>query len=84
MTSDEVRALVEQGIDGAEVHVQGDGDRFSIIAISDAFEGRRLVQQHQLVNACLNDCIAAGDIHAVDIKTYTREAWETARRRGLI
>ena len=84
MTSDEVKALVEQGIEGAEVHVQGEGDRFSIVAISDVFEGLRLVQQHQKVNAALQDRIAAGDIHAVDIKTYTREAWETARRRGLI
>ena len=84
MTADEVKVLVEQGIEGAQVEINGDGDRFDILVVADAFTGLMPVKKQQLVYACINDRIESGDIHAVSIKAYTPEAWETARRRGLI
>ena len=84
MTADEVKQLVEQGIEGAQVQINGEGDRFDILVVADAFDGLMPVKKQQLVYACINDRIAAGDIHAVSIKAYTPEAWETAQRRGLI
>lgn len=83
MTADEVKALVEQGIADAEVRVEGDGDRFQILVVAAAFDGLTRVRKQQLVNACIGDRIAAGDIHAVEIRAYTPEEWDKAQRMGL-
>lgn len=83
MTADEVKALVEQGIADAEVRVEGDGDRFRILVVAAAFDGLTRVRKQQLVNGCIADRIAAGDIHAVEIQAFTPEEWEKARRMGL-
>ena len=49
MKSEDVKALVEAGFEDADVAVEGEGDRFLIRVISDAFEGLMPVkkQQHQ-------------------------------------
>lgn len=83
MTAEEVKALVERGIAGAEVRVEGAGDRFRILVVAAAFEGLTRVRRQQLVNGCIAERIAAGDIHAVEILTHTPEEWDKAQRMGL-
>jgi acid stress-induced BolA-like protein IbaG/YrbA len=83
MNPEDVKALVESGIEGARVTVQGSGDRFDIRVVSDAFEGQTPVRKQQLVYGCINDKIADGTIHAVNIQTYTEAEWEKAERMGL-
>ena len=84
MTPEEVKALLEAGIDGAEAQVQGGGDRFDLCVVAAAFAGLSLVRKQQLVYACINDRIADGSIHAVTMQTYTPEEWEKARRLGTV
>lgn len=84
MTAEEVRALVEAGIDGAQAEVGGAGDKFDIRVVAAAFDGKRPVARQQLVYGCINERISDGSIHAVSIQTYTPDEWETASRRGLI
>ncbi|MDF1821646.1 MAG: BolA/IbaG family iron-sulfur metabolism protein [Alcanivoracaceae bacterium] len=84
MTAEEVRALVEAGIDGAQAEVDGAGDKFDIRVVAAAFDGKRPVARQQLVYGCINERISDGSIHAVSIQTYTPDEWETASRRGLI
>lgn len=83
MTAEEVKALVEQGIENAEVRVQGSGDRFEVLVVAAAFDGLSLVRKQQRVYACINERIAAGDIHAVEIRTYTPAEWDKAQRMGI-
>jgi acid stress-induced BolA-like protein IbaG/YrbA len=60
---------------GCEVQVAGEGNHLGVIAIGDLFEGLRPVQRQQRVYAALKDLIAAGEVHAVHIQTYTPAEW---------
>ena len=82
MTPEQIKALLEQGIPGAEVHVDGNGGKFELRVIAAAFDGLTPVRKQQLVYSFLNEQIADGSIHAVTMQTFTPEQWEQARRVG--
>ena len=57
------------------IEVRGDdGTHFEATIVSPAFEGKRMVQQHQLVYAALGERMKA-EIHALGMKTYTPTQW---------
>ena len=74
MEPEEIKQLIEQGLDGAEAEVSGDGTHFEAIVVSDAFAGKTMVQQHQLVYQALGDKLKE-EIHALALRTFTREQW---------
>ncbi|PLW82915.1 cell division protein BolA [Kineobactrum sediminis] len=71
-----VTALLAAQLTECEIQVQGSGDRYDITVIGDIFAGKRPVQRQQLVYAALAEQIAAGAIHAVNIRTFTPEQWQ--------
>ena len=75
MTNEEVKQMLESALDTCDVQVQGDGSHFDIIVVGDVFEGLSPVKKQQVVYSALNDKIADGSIHAVNMKTYTRAQW---------
>ena len=75
MQADELRKLIEDGIPDAMVTVQGDGDHFEATVVSPAFEGKSMVQQHQMVYAALGE-LMQGAVHALSFRTYTPEQWQ--------
>lgn len=77
MQSEEIQAMIERGLPGAEVRVSGDGRHFDALVISEAFAGKSLLEQHRLVYAALGPRMG-GDIHALTMRTYTREQWTQA------
>jgi acid stress-induced BolA-like protein IbaG/YrbA len=77
MQSEEIQAMIERGLPGAEVRVSGDGRHFDALVISEAFAGKSLLEQHRLVYATLGNRMG-GDIHALTMRTYTREQWTQA------
>ena len=76
MNPDDIKNLIETGIDGAEAMVEGDGSKFSARVVSDSFAGKPMIKQHQMVYAALGDRMESA-IHALSIQTYTREQWDT-------
>jgi acid stress-induced BolA-like protein IbaG/YrbA len=50
--------------------VEGDGQHFYATVVSAEFEGKRLIQRHQLVYAALGDRMKA-EVHALSIKAFT-------------
>ena len=74
----EVEAMIKAKIPDAEVCLQdmtGGGDHYEAIVISSAFEGKRPVQQHQLVYSAVQEAMASNAIHALGLKTYTPAEW---------
>jgi acid stress-induced BolA-like protein IbaG/YrbA len=48
----EIQALIEAGLPGAQVHVASDDDtHFEALIVAPQFEGKRMIQRHQLVHA---------------------------------
>lgn len=67
-------------LNGADVRVinpQNDGLHFEAIVISDRFEGKSLVEQHQIVMQGLEHLFSSS-LHALSLKTYTPQQWKEA------
>lgn len=71
MQASEVKALVDAAFPGADVTVELVGGHYTVTVVSDAFEGKRPVARQQQVYAPLAEVIAAGTIHAVNIRALT-------------
>ena len=73
----QVKTMIQEQFPEAQVEVAGDGEHFEAIIVSPEFEGKTRVKQHQMVYAAVNDAMASEVIHALSLKTYTPEAWQT-------
>ena len=69
-TPDLIRQYIAAGLACTHLEVEGDGQHFTALIVSDAFEGKRLIQRHQLVYAALGDRMRE-EIHALSMKTLT-------------
>ncbi|XP_046831789.1 bolA-like protein 2 isoform X3 [Vespa crabro] len=52
----------------------GCGAKFSVVVVSNVFEGKTLLQRHRLVNSALEEELKT--IHAFSQKTLTSEQWK--------
>ncbi len=75
MHASEVKQLLEEKIEGAEIIVEGEGCDFRLTVIADVFAGALPVKRQQMVYTHLNEMIAAGTIHAVTMQTFTPAEW---------
>lgn len=81
ISPDRVEAMIKAELSDAQVQVQdltGGGDHYQVTVISSQFEGKGLVQQHQLVYGALRQAMASEAIHALALKTYTPQTWAAA------
>ncbi len=69
MDPNEVKRLIEAGMPGATVEVNGDGRHFEATVVSADFAGKSLIQQHRMVMAAVKDHIRDDVLHALSIKT---------------
>lgn len=76
MDAKTVEAMVSDAIDGATVSVEGSGANYDITVVSNLFADLRAVRRQQTVYATINEAIASGSIHAVNIRTFTPDEWE--------
>ena len=73
-TPNDVKSYIEQGLNCEFVEVEGDGHHFEAVIVSSLFQGKGMVQQHQLVYKALGDRMHE-EVHALSMKTYTPEQW---------
>lgn len=76
MQPNEIKALLDAGLENCDVLVESEGSHFDILVIGEVFAGMRPVQKQQLVYGVLQEQIASGSIHAVNIRTFTASEWE--------
>jgi stress-induced morphogen len=65
--------LIADAFPGARVSARdltGGNDHYELTVISEAFDGRSLVERHRLVYAPLAE-VLKGPLHALVLKTYT-------------
>lgn len=73
MDPEELHQILTQKLPGAEITVEdmtGTQDHFHVTVLSGDFKGKSLIEQHQIVNRALADCLEDGRIHALKIKTH--------------
>ena len=67
----EIEALIKAALPDAQVTIEdlaGDGDHYAASVVSEAFRGKRRVQQHQIVYAPLQGRMG-GELHALALQT---------------
>ena len=75
MDSQQIKTLIEQGLEGASANVVGDGRHFQTVIVFDAFDGKSTLEQHQMVYQALGDNMKEA-IHALSIRTLTPKQYE--------
>lgn len=71
MTESQVQEMLLQAFPNSQVDVRdmtGTGDHFDVFVSSKSFQGKSLIEQHQMVHKALQSEMDRG-IHAVQIKT---------------
>ena len=87
LSTREIEQLVQQGIPGAKVLVEGEGCDLLIVVVSEQFTDLALVKKQQLVMATLKEPLASGKLHAVSVKAYTPGEWQDKlinKEQGLL
>ena len=57
------------------VKVEGDGYKYQLTIVTDIFLDKSTVARQQWVYAQLKDFITTGKLHALSMKTWTKEEW---------
>lgn len=73
-----IKEMIEKALPGARVDVTdlvGDNDHLRATVVAKEFEGKGLLEQHQLVYASLEGALQE-KLHALQLKTYSPEQWE--------
>lgn len=68
--------MIRAELPDAEVGVvdrTGTMDHFNVTVRSNAFRGKTLIEQHQLVYGALRAALKDGRVHAVELKTIVPE-----------
>ena len=80
ITPDQIASLIKEALPDAQVRLNdltGGGDHWEATVVSTAFDGKSLIEQHQLVYGALREQMK-GPIHALQLKTMTpKKAVET-------
>lgn len=80
-TPELVKEYIAAGLDCTHLQVEGDGQHFNAVIVSNAFVGKRLIQRHQLVYAALGDRMRE-EIHALSMKTMTPDEFQQNNGRN--
>ncbi|WP_045225281.1 BolA family protein [Methyloterricola oryzae] len=75
----EVRQMIEAGLPGCDLTVEGEGCSFSIVVVSDAFDGLSPVKRQQKVLSTVSEPLSTGALHAISMKVYTPAEWARER-----
>ncbi len=81
MEASELKEKIERALPGAYVEVRdltGGGDHFEALVVSPGFEGRSLVERHQVVYSALGEVMRA-QVHALSLKTLTPAQYQQRR-----
>ena len=77
MTPQTIRQMIEAGLPDSSVIVESeDNTHFKALIISKLFSGKKMLQQHKMVQKVLGDKLGK-DIHALSFKTFTPEEYES-------
>jgi len=74
LTAQQLKAYIAAGLACEQLEVNGDGQHFEALIVSQAFCGLSRIQRHQLVYRILGERMEA-EIHALSMRTLSPEEW---------
>lgn len=76
ITNAQLEKLFNQMPTVSYVKADGDGYHYQVTVVSDEFEGKSRLVRQKWVYGVLSNHIVAGELHAIQMKTYTSSEWE--------
>ena len=78
MIENKIKKILTKKIKDSKIFIQdmtGNDDHFNVIIISKKFQGLSLIERHKIIYNILEPMVTK-EIHALQLKTITREEWE--------
>ena len=75
ISNDEIEQKLKANKDVSYVKVEGNGYQYQVTVVSDLFLNKPKVARQQWVYAQLKELITTGKLHAISMKTWTKEEW---------
>ncbi len=78
----DVKQRIESGLKSEFVEVtefSGGTDHYSVIVVSEEFQGVPLLKRHRMVMDLFKPELATEEVHALTIKAYTTSQWEVEK-----
>jgi acid stress-induced BolA-like protein IbaG/YrbA len=79
MIPEHIKSIIADGLPCETLNVEGDGEHFEALIVSERFTGKNRVQRQQMVNTLLRPYFDSGELHALSMKTLTPEEWSALR-----
>lgn len=76
LTNEAVEKKLQEIPEVIYVKVEGDGYHYNLTLVSDVFAGMSKVARQQWVYGLLKEYITTGSLHALSMKTWTKDEWE--------
>jgi len=76
MDIEEIKRLLQAALLDCDITVESEGSHLNVTVVGEVFVGKRAVARQQLVYGALNEQIASGAVHAVNMKLYTLAEWQ--------
>ena len=67
-----IKNILSTSFNDAQIEVSGSDSKYDVKIISDDFQGKNTIDRHKIIYALLNQYIASGEIHALSIKSFTK------------
>ena len=71
-----IKNILSSSFNDAQIEVSGSDSKYDVKIISDDFQGKNTIDRHKIIYALLNQYIASGEIHALSIKSLTKNEHE--------
>ncbi len=69
--------------EASDIKVEGADCDFTVLILSDSFDGVSLVKRQQMVLARFSDELATGELHALTVKAHTPSEWQARKGNTL-
>lgn len=79
MHPEQIKELIRAGMACEHLALDGDGQHFEALIVSNEFAGKSRVKRQQHVNKILKAKFDSGELHALSFKTLTPEEWSAQR-----
>lgn len=72
----QIEAWIAAGFPCEHLAVEGDGQHFSAVIVSQQFSGLNRIKRQQRINAILKPHFDSGMLHALSMQTLTPDEWK--------
>lgn len=79
MQTERLKTIIAEALPCEALRVDGDGQHFEALIVSDRFVGLNRVCRQQVVNTVLRPYFDSGELHALSMKTLTSDEWSESR-----